>query len=748
MKQVNRLLMHSYFTKTRPLVSLQILDLSDVIYVELLNTENNIITSWMLHADLGYSGDYKWNLNVKSGEYILRAYTNYMRNCDSNYFFEKKLEVRNPAISKQLPKSTSQDSVSIKFYPEGGDIVMGISSNVTVKITTEDGMPLDIKAQLINQEGLMITGFQTMHKGMGILNFTPEENVKYSLRTEYNNKEYVFELPESKQSGITLQINPTQKKYIFVHTKVLKQEELKGAYLVGHVRGSVFAYLTDLNNQEFKLSKSSMPTGLVHFTVFDKQNRPQAERLVFNEYGYDRQAIQYDSISNKGIGNNYILNIDSLVKSDVLDLPASVVDVTDQDTKNITNIKNYLFLQSDLEENIPNANDYLNTITASNLYYFDLYMRSMYWRRFNWKDLAESDDGEVAHFHAEKNFSINGFTTKADKDEVIEAEITMNTLGEDIIYNQQRSSKQGVFSFRDIPIADSTEIFLQARLSKGSKNKDQDDVQLKGNRLVDIHLETFNTSGIERKASYFKDKQMTPQITAQASSTIDSYFAVQQRQDTGIWSIDIEEIEIRTKKSPASYVGPLAGIHSIDFDQADWIAPETAGIQLINKVSPTLRVTRGTENKLIQIYIDVYGFTSYAPMQVIIDGVGANPEGSTVNRFNALTADQIEYMTISGGSIIVQTRKIPRSTEKYLKSGILSIRHPGYSKSREFSSSDKANYPVLSTMYWTANIELNEDGKIVIPLEQREQSRDYLLTIEGVSDTGEIVSYNKLIEIH
>lgn len=719
-------------------------ELSKVLYVELLNEDCEIVQTWMLHKDIGYAGDYVWNPNVESGDYLLRAYTNYMRNEGADYFFEKKLQVRNPTDLKTDPKEILKDSIAIVFYPEGGDLISGLSSNVTVK-ATKDGAPFDISAQLKDEDGHIVTEFKTMHKGMGILNFIPKENVTYTLHTEFNNEEFLFKLPDSKQSGITLEINPTQKDYVYVKTKVLNPLELSGAYLVGHVRGSVFAYLTDLDKAEFKLAKSSMPTGLVHFTVFDNQNRPQSERIIFNEYGYNNQVIHFDTSVNVNATGNYLLKIDSLLKRDLFDLSASVVDVTDEMLGPSINIKNYLFIQSDLKEQIAQLDEYLKQNTTSNLYYLDLYMRSIYWRRFNWKDLLEHDE-DTLQFHAEKNFSITGVTSKADSDEGIEADITLNTLGPDIIYNQKRTERNGVFSFLDIPVVDSTEIFLQARLNKGNENKNENDVQLKGNRLVDIHVNTYNSEGINKKTAFFIDDTDPIETSPHLSSSINDYFLVQQRQDSGIWQIDIDEIEISAKKSPATYTGPSSGINYVDFDQANWIAPETHGVQLINKVAPSLRFTRGAESKLVRITTNNRGEVIYVPMQVIIDGVGYNPEGSTVNRFNALPADRIKSMVVAGNAIIVNTRKIPRSTEKYLKSGILSINHPGYNKAREFSSDQKTNYPVLSTIYWTANLELNPEGHIVIPLNVKERDRDYLLTIEGVTATGKVIGYSELLQ--
>jgi len=158
-----------------------------------------------------------------------------------------------------------------------------------------------------------------------------------------------------------------------------------------------------------------------------------------------------------------------------------------------------------------------------------------------------------------------------------------------------------------------------------------------------------------------------------------------------------------------------------------------------------MNVKRGDGGKLVLITTNFQGQVVYIPMQVIIDGVGYNPEGSNAIRFFGMPADRIKSMAIAGTSIIVRTRSIPRSTEKYLNSGILTINHPGYTKAREFSLTNKTDYPLLSTKYWIPTLKIS-DSTIIIPFNVSKQLRDYLLTIEGVSSTGKIISYSQLIK--
>ena len=61
-----------------------------IIYVELINEKDSIISEGRLFADsISVKGDFKLPIDLKEGKYLLRAYTNYMRNELDDFFFKK-----------------------------------------------------------------------------------------------------------------------------------------------------------------------------------------------------------------------------------------------------------------------------------------------------------------------------------------------------------------------------------------------------------------------------------------------------------------------------------------------------------------------------------------------------------------------------------------------------------------------------------------------------------------------------------
>jgi len=66
---------------------------SQVVYVELINPADSILHTWILHAASNMHGDFQFNSSYPPGLYRLRAYTEYMRNFDEAYFFEKAIPI-------------------------------------------------------------------------------------------------------------------------------------------------------------------------------------------------------------------------------------------------------------------------------------------------------------------------------------------------------------------------------------------------------------------------------------------------------------------------------------------------------------------------------------------------------------------------------------------------------------------------------------------------------------------------------
>src|SRR5664279_840069 len=100
---------------------------SGVLHVDLINPENRIEQSIRLRLDSGVCwGDFALPDSLPTGNYRVRAYTQWMRNLGELDFFDQNMYVR--SISKQhvpdqLIKQTGHGKINnadLQFFPEGG----------------------------------------------------------------------------------------------------------------------------------------------------------------------------------------------------------------------------------------------------------------------------------------------------------------------------------------------------------------------------------------------------------------------------------------------------------------------------------------------------------------------------------------------------------------------------------------------------------------------------------------------------
>lgn len=103
---------------------------SNFVYVELINQQNKVMHRIKLKKEAtGFQGYIKLNEKMLSGEYALRAYTNWMRNEVPEYFFQKNITIERV---RQIPQQ-----LTMKYIPVEGDRLQAVA-----KYTYSDGSPI------------------------------------------------------------------------------------------------------------------------------------------------------------------------------------------------------------------------------------------------------------------------------------------------------------------------------------------------------------------------------------------------------------------------------------------------------------------------------------------------------------------------------------------------------------------------------------------------------------------------------
>ncbi len=122
---------------------------SHAINVELIDEDGTIVRHEKLLAyNSAASGDFQLADTLPTGNYVVRAYTNWMRNVPEEYFFHKTLKIWN--LDDNQTASTPNEEIHLSFFPEGGEMVAGIMTRLAIKAIGTDGLSRSVSGSIVD----------------------------------------------------------------------------------------------------------------------------------------------------------------------------------------------------------------------------------------------------------------------------------------------------------------------------------------------------------------------------------------------------------------------------------------------------------------------------------------------------------------------------------------------------------------------------------------------------------------------
>jgi hypothetical protein len=370
------------------------LTVSKLVYVEILdgNHKPALQAKIPLKEGEGY-GSFALPLSLVSGKYKLRAYTNWMKNFDPHYFFEKDITIINNR------KTTEADSVGkpsvpiIHFFPEGGNLVNAVACSIAFRVADRYGRGLPASGVIINGGGDTVATFATLRFGMGSFVLTPEAGERYKAITRLpNGRRDTSILPAANNEGCAMRLEEVLNDQLSVSVQFAGNDRYTGEfYLFVHTRGVVKLVKASkaLNGKAvFVVSKRQLGDGISHFTVFDAGRQPVAERLYFK---YPVQRLEIKAVVDNSVYDirkkisATITTLDQGMNSIPANLSAAVYRIDEAQPVDPMTISNYLWLCADLPGTVESPNYYFNEEEPDREAVMNLLMLTNGWRRFSWK---------------------------------------------------------------------------------------------------------------------------------------------------------------------------------------------------------------------------------------------------------------------------------------------------------------------------------------------------------------------------
>ncbi len=370
------------------------LDLSSVAYVEIISRETKAVLHTKISMKAGYgNGSITIPGSMSSGNYLLRAYTSWMKNFPADYFYEQRISISNTLKGKASDDQPFTSMAAIQFFPEGGNLVEGLRSKIAFKATGESGLGLDCEGVIINQKKDTIIRFHSLHKGMGTFQLEPQKNNTYYAVVKLEDSTFMQKLPDPYDQGFTLGLSQTDTEKIKVTVQATTVFLNTDVYLFVHTRHLIKnVQVNQIRNGEavFYVDKSLLGDGISTFTIFNASRQPVCERLFYKR---PKEQMLIRSKTDKpvyGPRKEVAIDIstsDELHPSCPANMSMSVFMLDSLQSMPKENIVSYLFLTSDLRGVIESPDYYIGQTDAESDQAIDNLLLTQGWRRFKWDDL-------------------------------------------------------------------------------------------------------------------------------------------------------------------------------------------------------------------------------------------------------------------------------------------------------------------------------------------------------------------------
>jgi len=690
---------------------------SGIIYVELSDAKKNLVKRVLLYSEQKeFAGQIQIPDSLPSANYHLRAYTNYMRNAGEDYFYHRDIYIGNPVVPKQEIIPAKAFDYQVSFFPEGGQLLTGLTNKVAFKSLGNDGYGVDITGILSDSENKEILSFSSTHLGMGSFNFIPEKRKTYKVTVQSKgiSKEYTL-LPATE--GLALSARQDDKS---VNLTILSTDDKPDSvYIIGQSRNTVCYALKgyiENHEQQIKIDKQKFPTGIAQFTLF-KDGKSVSERLVFinrnddlhvsiipdkEEYGDREKATVQIQVSDKNgqpVAGNFSLSVTD--------------DRTVKLSYNEHNIKGSLLLASDLKGYIESPGWYFSGDEPERLEAFDNLLCTQGWTRFVWNKLNDSTESTV--YPVESEFQITGKVTNAIGRPVKDGSVILfsreNTPG------KATTDENGRFCFYGFNCPDTAVFLLQCRTKQDS------------NTFIGFKLDSINNKAPINTfpLSYKENKKIDNIVTS---------YTEQTGRQLKYKLINLPEVTVTAKKIPDRETKATGSVlyggatlnkpNQIQDVTGKLPAPITLGGLLFNAsgvwyiVDDGMRMDRKT-------FEEMFGYWS-ADMFESVEVLSPN---------DATTLYGIEF---NCGAVMLKTKKF--TPQEIPDASVQVVRPEGYCVRKEFyvPAYDKPEVKsdpmpdLRTTIYWNPVIRADNAGKAEVSFFTADNTGTYSYVLEGIGD--------------
>ncbi len=764
--------------------------MSRVLYVELLDLEGTVLNTQKLPITDGQAdGAIPLNrIGLRSGFYEVRAYTRLMLNWDTETLFsrvfpvfekpemegdfeKKAIRLRPPSykIPFKRAEAPSAKKLNVEFFPEGGQLINGLTSTVAFKVTDKEGRSQEATGCICNAAGDTISIFSTVHEGMGSFIYTPDgDKYKIWIRCADEKKPTSYTTLAAESSGCVMQVQNLHPEQLRIHVSATPEYAASPIGLTVMCRGklSYFKELSSIPSTGYSLiiPKSELSTGVNQLTLFTPEGRILAERLVYISGG-NTSALRMEIGQNKD-GYNPLEQIHMEVSvRDAADTPVETtlslavrdrrMDIPSMYKENIfTN----MLLSSDLKGYISNPGYYFENDDRTHLQALDLLMLTQGFRRYSWQQMAGLTPFKATH-KIEKGIVIDG-TVKSiilkNTKEKIDVKMTLFT---DSSYQQAYCPTDSVGTFNYLTSDFYGKQNLQIVTRKREKRREY---WITLNRLFSPQGRPYSFYD-----TYIPEMKVSKDNRSFVLHTQDDFDYEAFLNDSLVGAKMLGELVITGKRSRNELINKGINIMYDVVEEENKLEDRAGGYNesleyFLERINPFFRAGRYRSKGV------AYRFSSKIGASDLSDTMGGDGKASESQTvFERGRGEKFDPTTLSSSAIesiaIIEDPAVYAMIDPSLAGKICVLiwvkvnfnrvkrREPvgvrvtnlqGFSYPRQFYSPNYAAYQLPSeqdfrrTLYWEPNVRTNPQGKAFVSFFNNSTCKEMSISAETMTSDG------------
>jgi hypothetical protein len=686
--------------------------------------------------------------SLPTGYFQIRSYTPEMLAIGNDFIFQQNYFVYGKTANEV--EQAEPEKIILHFFPEGGNLVGGLKTSIAFKACTEDGVPKTISGKVLNKAGEIIATLTTQHDGMGMFDITPITGEKYTATL--NGYVETFELPMVIENGLVLTIMPHPQGSFFEIKQKVGDDRFTAAYMIGQMQHQLVFKKTFTNIRaewEGVINTSTLRSGIMQVTVFNKDDIPLAERLCFvhNQTNLQSITLNTDTLSFVAGGRNkFSIQLKDTVQGQLsIAVTDPAMEMTSQRNHNILST---LLLTADIKGYVHNPSWYFLSNDEAVKNALDLVMMTNGWRRYNWASpTLPAPTKKIDPFITLKGKTYLQQTKRPFADKQLLLMITnVNNKKKNSTHFLQ-TGKDGFFSIDSLILLDKNRLLFT-------------DVRGKKSQFIDVELQRDSLFDY-KSFSLRKQLKSINGPTKLIHQWQADYEALQKANGLMLEGVTVTTI----KKTPLQVVDEkyTTGMFTGDATKAiDLINTDDASTYmnifdyLQNRVNGLTIVNDGLDYGLYYRQAASISSMGNIPMTVFLDEIETDP---TV--VATIHASQIALVKVynnfaggwgnaPGGVLAIYTKK---GTDYVSNTTFANIKtYQGYSITKEFFapnyklSNEGLATDVRHTIDWRPTVFVNSvNPRIPFSFYNNNRTQSFKVVIEGITTNGKLIWLEQFI---